>query len=462
MGQFQVRVFDAILERMINRVVARTDLTDINDGSDLKQVLAAAAREDDDQYVQMLRLLDLFGIDTAIGNDLDERARQFNPALITRLMAQKATGEVQFSRTGTVGAVTIAIGTEIEVPAEGAAEPITFITTEEGTISAGNTDSNLVDVVAKEAGAPGNVSADTVTGFVSKPSGVDTVTNPSTFTNGRDLESDDAFRQRLKNSIKGLARAHVDGIESAALGVEDTVTGKRCIFATAVEDPINRGEVTLYIDDGAGTAGTDKTVRVGVFVLASAVGGETVLQTPHKPLDPTATFTLYINAAPQIEGTDYSINRASGQINLLPAAYPTGLTALDAVTADYTSFEGLIAEVQKVIDGDPSDRANYPGYRAAGVRVQVLAPQTVYQTVTGNITVLTNYNQTTVAAAASAAVNAYINGLRIGEDVILNEIRERAMAVPGMYDLQLTAPTSNTVILDTQLARVLSSGITFT
>jgi hypothetical protein len=59
MGQFAPRQFNDILERMINRVVARTDLNDINDGSSVKQVLAAASREDDDQYYQMVNLLDL-------------------------------------------------------------------------------------------------------------------------------------------------------------------------------------------------------------------------------------------------------------------------------------------------------------------------------------------------------------------------------------------------------------------
>jgi len=47
MGQFQPKTYETILTRMINRVVARTNLTDINDGSSVKQVLAAAAREDE-------------------------------------------------------------------------------------------------------------------------------------------------------------------------------------------------------------------------------------------------------------------------------------------------------------------------------------------------------------------------------------------------------------------------------
>ena len=112
------------------------------------------------------------------------------------------------------------------------------------------------------------------------------------------------------------------------------------------------------------------------------------------------------------------------------------------------------------MDGDVGDRTNYPGYRAAGVLVRVLSPSIVQQVVTANITVLSGFNQTTVAASVSAAINGYINGLGIGEDVILNELREKAMAVSGMYDCEFTAPTENQVISESQLARITESNLT--
>jgi uncharacterized phage protein gp47/JayE len=67
-----------------------------------------------------------------------------------------------------------------------------------------------------------------------------------------------------------------------------------------------------------------------------------------------------------------------------------------------------------------------------------------------------------VIEAVKAAISSYINGLEISGDVILNEIRERAMSVEGMYDLEVTAPTGNQIILDTQLARIISSNLTIT
>ena len=144
----------------------------------------------------------------------------------------------------------------------------------------------------------------------------------------------------------------------------------------------------------------------------------------------------------------------------LPGAFPTGLTAADVIEADYTNYTGLIAEAQKIIDGDAGDRSNYPGYRAAGVLVRVLPPTIRYQTATVNITVLAGFSQVAVAAELTNAISSYINGLGIGDDVILNEMRERCMAVPGMYDLSFSAPTGNQVVLDYQLARILDAAIT--
>lgn len=465
MGQLVIRTKKQIQERMQNRIVARTDLTDLIDGSSVKQVVAAAAREDDDQYFQMRNHLDLFDIGKASGPDLDERAKEMNPALIGRDEEQVATGEVRFSRTGTTGAITIPVGTEVQVPATGSQETLKYVTTEEATIADASSISNYVDIVSDGTGTKYNVDPDTIIAFGSKPSGVDYVTNPAALTNGRDLESDDSFRNRIRAYIKSLSRATNTALVYAALTAVDTASGKRVIFASVVEDDVLLGNVTVYIDDGAGTAATsDDGAPPDEILVASAVGGEIDFYTNNKPINTTETFELeYDDGAPVtlVEGTDYTLNPASGHIKLTQASFPTGLDNGDSLTLkDYTFYDGLIQQCQKIIDGDPSDRATYPGYRAAGVLVRVLSPEIVWMTFQANITVLAGFNQTDVASEVTAAVSNYINSLSVGEDVILNELRERCMAVVGMYDINVSTPTENRVILDSQLSRILSSAIT--
>ncbi len=472
MGQFSIRTFEEILERAINRVVARTSLTDINDGSSLKQLLAAWAREADELYFQAANLLDLFDIYKAVGNDLDERAKEFNPNLIGRDPARRATGAVVFGRAGIVGTVTIPIGTQVQVPPDGAQPAIIFETTVDGQILAGFSASAPVDVTALSAGTSGNADSGTITGFTSKPSGVDTVTNPSALTNGRDLESDDAFRTRLVAQIKGLARSHVFGIQTAALSAEDPASGKRVVFAQVVEDFVSLGNVVVYIDDGGGTAKSTLAV-VGGSILAAATGGERILQLPNYPIDESAPFAVRRTAgtggSPSGEPVGllpswaYTLNPASGQINLLQAAFPNGLIAGapgDSIAGDWTYYTGLVAKCQKIIDGDPADRANYPGYRAAGVLIKVQTPAIDQQVIRVNITVQAGFDQETAADAVVIALSAYVNGLGIGEDVILNEMRERTMGIAGVYDCEFLTPTENVAVVDGHMARVQAANIT--
>lgn len=463
MGQLTIRTNKQIITRMRNRVVARTDLDDLTRTSGFNQVLTAAAREDDEQWFMMGKLQDFTDLDKVNGVDLDERAKELNPDLISRKLAIAATGQVKFSvSTAVAGSdVTIPIGTEVQVPGAGAATPIKYTTTTEGTILIGNTESNLVSVVAQETGTDGNADPDTITGFGSKPSGVDAVTNPNAFTTGQDKESDDAFRARIKRFILSLSRATVPALQYAAYLGEVSSTGQTVLFANVVEDLVNLGKVTVYIDDGLGTAESTQGVT-GESVLAAAVGGETEVSLGNKPIKAEAGFTIYRNASPLTFGTDYAINPANGKVKFLPAVFPNGLTALDAITADYTYFDGLIQNTQLHVDGDTTDRTNYPGYRAAGVQVRVLSPTIVQLSFTANITVLQGYSQTTVAAAVSTAIQGYINNLEIGEDVIYAELVERAMGVTGMYNLNITAPTEDRVILENQLARILSANITIT
>lgn len=76
-----------------------------------------------------------------------------------------------------------------------------------------------------------------------------------------------------------------------------------------------------------------------------------------------------------------------------------------------------------------------------------------------NVTVKEGYGQTDVVADVVVAISSYINGLTVGEDVIHNQLIKRIMSVPGVYDVNVTAPTQSVTIGDYQLARISSSAI---
>ncbi len=527
-----------ILQRMIAKLVTRAAINDVSDSSIAKHLLSAAARSDSEQYFQMVRLLKLFSIDTATGEDLDERAKDVLPAVITRNEPVKASGFVVFSRTGTTGTVTIPAGTRVST-----ADGIEFTTTAVGTITASSPsqiaghavgrDSNLVSVLAIEPGTEGNVAAGTVVRFTSKPAGVDEVTNLTAFSSGADEETDDSFRARIREFIASLSRCTPGAIESFLRGEQDPDTGASILFVKVVEDVATPAIFTVYIDDGTGTAETTEEIAIALvgnytwdgtttvltddtsdiqvgewirldsdgqffYVTAvtadtsvtidnaaaltiptgsgatsksgdvvtwglggppanTAVGGETTLPLEYIAIKEILGSEIWSSTRGLLtEDTDYQINYATGQIDFLGVSLTTG----ESIAANYTRYTGLIAYAQKIIEGDPDDRTNFPGLRAAGTQATVTVPQVLLQNVQATLTILEGYDYDTVRAAVTQAIKDYINALSISDDVILNEIVSAIMEVEGIYNVQVTEPITDRAVLDDQLIRTQDANIT--
>lgn len=468
MPPFQPKRFEQILGDEIASVVTSTDLSDVADSSGVKGVLAATAREVDESFFQMENVQSLFSIDTATGDDLDERAKDIQPGTVVRINARSAVGTVVFSRPGTAGTTPIPSGTRVKT-----GDGVVFVTSAAGTITPASPeqipghgvgrDSGLVPVSAETPESTGNVVGNTIIKFENKPPGVDEVTNPSPTTLGLDKESDDAFRQRLKDFIAGLARCTPQALENGVLGTEDPNTSATILFSKAIEDQLNPGNVTLFVDDGTGAVEATATI-VGENVTAgllgppadSAVGGETELFLDNKPVK--GSIPVVVTSSTRgilVQGTDFTLNPASSQLRFTPA-----LVTAEVITADYTHFIGLIQLAQKVIDGDPTDRENFPGLRAAGVLVLVLAPATLIQTVVAALVIREGFVRSSVIAEAELAVQQSINGGGISDDVVRNEIIKIIQALDGVADLNLTAPANNIAILDDQIARITPATIT--
>jgi uncharacterized phage protein gp47/JayE len=113
---FTPRSFNTILTDMVAYVQSRTELTDFTVGSSIRTVLEAAALEDDEQYYQMVQLLDIFSYTTAAGENLDRRLADFN---IVRIDAQTAFGLVAFTngniKTGLAASDAVSGSTSVTV-----------------------------------------------------------------------------------------------------------------------------------------------------------------------------------------------------------------------------------------------------------------------------------------------------------------------------------------------------------
>lgn len=111
-----------------------------------------------------------------------------------------------------------------------------------------------------------------------------------------------------------------------------------------------------------------------------------------------------------------------------------------------------LAEVQSIIDGDGTE--DNPGYRAAGVNVQVKAPTIVSQNITMTVTVIAGVDTDQVENDIIDDVTEYVNTLGAGSDIIYNELIAAIMGVYGVVDVSLTTPSANVAIADSQVGRV--------
>lgn len=125
----------------------------------------------------------------------------------------------------------------------------------------------------------------------------------------------------------------------------------------------------------------------------------------------------------------------------------------------YRYWKGLLRLAQWIIDGREDDQEIYPGIRAAGNQVEVLEPLSRNISVSVTVTPEEGITLSSLVDSIRSSISEYVNGLGVGDDVIVSEIIAAVKALDGVFDIQVLSPTVNIAIADDELARVDSSSI---
>jgi uncharacterized phage protein gp47/JayE len=174
-------------------------------------------------------------------------------------------------------------GTVVIIPPNNQNPQIEFRTLRDATIPAGEDVVTNVPIVSIVAGTRSNAGINTITQFSSPPFTTATVTNTTAITDGRDVESDDDFRERIKAYSNSLARGTENAILSEVIGVSDNDDGKQVVSATITEPPRVGDPSILYIDDSTGFQPSFQGQSVDQL-LTEASGNEEFLQLANFPL----------------------------------------------------------------------------------------------------------------------------------------------------------------------------------
>lgn len=226
------------------------------------------------------------------------------------------------------GARLIPSGTVVLVPASDINPRVEFTLDDNATILDGESEVTVVPVTAGSPGSQANVPVGAIQQFDSPPFATATVTNTARVTNGRDEETDQELRDRIKSTIQSLSRGTGKSITTGILNLISSDENKRVVSASLIEPTSPANVVKLYIDDGTGFI--PSFAHVGYEeIVTLATGGERYLKITNVPvmkafvqtdnLEPynmVGNLTLFVEVGGAVEtitfqSTDFAIPAAA-------------------------------------------------------------------------------------------------------------------------------------------------------
>ncbi len=229
----------------------------------------------------------------------------------------------------------IGVGGIVKTPQANVADAIEFRTVYAATIPDGETEVQGVVIIAERPGVIGNVSANAINTFGTVPFAGAIVTNPLPFSNGRETEDNDSYRERIKNVRKTRTKGTALAITNAVAGISAVDENKRVTSASLV---VRSGyPTTLYVDDGTGYEERSEGVAIEILV-DSALGGEQYFQTNQRPI--AKAFLLAHNDAPCLLSDGDEL-----QVRVGPSTYVHNFDAKDFDSIDSATAYEVVASI---------------------------------------------------------------------------------------------------------------------
>ena len=370
-------------------------------------------------------------IEYAWGSYLDAHGE---PLAVFRRDEVASTGEVTF--TGTDGTI---IGTGAEVSTSQVNpddEPVSFLTTDDGVIGETVTGELTLSVEAAEPGAAGNVPSGAVTLLLSPLSDVSTVINDAAMTGGADVESDEAYRDRIK-----LAWAAAQGLGSVADYQRWVLAVPGIGFVRVTPEWAGAGTVRVTVTDTENNPVSDELLAE-IQDLLDPYDAETLSDGTQSP---TTTFTV-------VDTTDF---KTAGRILV-------GDTLIFYTGKTSTTFTGCSGFSGSVPDGTTVVQAGSGnGQAPVGALVTVRTAQTVAVDVDLSLELSDGYSidgavgTLPVGPEVTESLREYIDNQPPGAEpapgtdtgagfVVLNRVIGLAVRVPGVFNVGAIAELDGT------------------
>lgn len=451
---------------ILSKILARTKITDTTQSAvvvylsrSFGEMLAAAyfriaqvrnAFEPDNPFISDADLVER-------GNEMQVQWAQSVPASGSVLMVVRDDSSAE--QTLDSGAIATGInGLQYQVSA-----PVVF--------GVGVKTVTGVSVTCMTPGAQGNCPAGSINQLASFPTWVSAVNNTEPLTSGADQESRSSYQKRLVLYKQSAARSQGAAMEFLARSYSAT-DGSRVRFAIGIQPTESCGYGSLLVDDGFAFP-TLRRAGAGVGSITVPPGGQTIVN--HEG-PATAPFDV-VYVARAAGGTSV-LKRADGDFESLhergiikvPAGKSWSLLAGDVVTLPpYQVFTGIIAELQRQVEGSFYDPQTTPGWRAKGCRVAVAPPERLLVDYLVSVVPQNGVSLLVAQDATRTAILAFHQAIPPGEPVFMSQVIAAIMAnndiiltvalyEPGTLPLE---PKQDAYCNDRQSLRTLTNLITF-
>ncbi|MCH9267724.1 baseplate J/gp47 family protein [Pantoea ananatis] len=300
MASLNIKSFSGLVSDQVTAMQARAaGLVDLAIGSILRSIAESNAGVA--MWIQQLivNLLVTTRAATCSGDDLNSWMADFS---FPRLSAVQAVGQVTFSRFTATSQALVPVGSQVTTTDGTQAYSVVADTTnvaynpaQSGYVISAGVSSLVVPVQANTAGSAGNAQAGSVTVISGSIQYVDTVTNSTTFSSGKDAESDDAYRSRFILWIASLSKATKAAIGYALSSMQSGVT-YTLTENYAYDGTPQPGYFYAVVDDGSGAP--TSTFLGQAYAAIEAVRGFTVTFGVFPPSVMTANVALTITTDP--------------------------------------------------------------------------------------------------------------------------------------------------------------------
>lgn len=443
-----------ILKDLVAATVARSDLTDVSEGSVLSQLLSTVASELAGSEYRMSQIRDSFNLSTVSAADLEERVSEMPLGGVSRLPASAAVGSVM-TLTRTEASVGAGLPDVLVVPAGASLGrtddgSVVYVITNDVTFEAAagsaTQSKHNVHITCLSIGEVGNCGPSTINKMISLPSEITSIVQATSITGGQPRESDDALRNRAIIYLSSLAKCQPVALEHFASSfVASDQTRTR--YAAIYEDVDRRGYSELVVDDGSILLEGRNVGTTEGRAVSGTVPGAGVLTIFHEgpAVSPIQTIER-LNSSSVLQGLLHPDQFVSiperGVVYVDPGVFQPGeiyriRTNPQDPNQGYRVFTGaLIPELQRAIEGDLNDPVTYPGLRAAGTRVRVLPPTIQSIGFDMRIVPVNGVSFVETADAVREAATEFVLTLRPGDSLYVSQLIDRVMDNPDVIDVK--------------------------